>query len=335
MAGFDLDMNATDPEALAGIFNQIESGELPNDPPVETPPEPQAEAPVRKEPDAVVVPAAVKEGQADPEPEGVATKDGKHVIPYSVLQGVRDRAARAEQLAKDAADRIAELEAQVKSGNQEANQGDHARTNPPTTDADELSTDDLEALKEDFPTVYKAIMSAQATARALEARLNPVVDTIQQGVDARARTEQEVVQDAIDSVPKMAHIQASDPATWKLAKDLDAALRTQDHWQGKPLSERFAKVIELVEMSSGAIKLAVPPPPPPTTEETRKAAQALAAKGAKASRTDVPTSLSDFPSGLPAATDEAEAATSMTAQQLADKFTAMSPEAMDAYLQSL
>ena len=79
---------------------------------------------------SVAVAQQAKQGQAEPEqePQGIATKDGKHVIPYSVLKSERDRATRAEQLANEMQERVKALESMVQSGNQGAKQGESART---------------------------------------------------------------------------------------------------------------------------------------------------------------------------------------------------------------
>lgn len=330
----EFDVNTTDPEQLAKVFEQLESGETP----VAKEPEPApAEVVTVKNDPAPDETQQAKQGQAatEPEPEGVATKDGKHVIPYSVLKSERDRATRAEQLANEMAEKVKALEA-AQSGNQGAKQGESARTDQQQPTVSDLSPEDLAALKEDFPTVYKAMMVSMAAAERLAAQLQPVQETVRNAEAEKERTAQESVQDAIDSVPKLAHIQASNKEAFELAKQFDATLRTQKAWADKPLSERFAKVAEMVESTIGPID--VPggkPTSQPNAEDLRKAAIAKAAQAAKASRTDVPTSLSEFPAGQNAAQDEREAAESLTPLQLAAKFSSMSPEQMDAYFQTL
>lgn len=340
MAGNDIDLSnlSNDPEELAAVFAQLENGDVPK-PADPAPSEPPAEQPKDAKTDPVPAQDGKqedKQGQTEPEPEGVATKDGRNVIPYGVLKSERERASRAEQLAKEMQDRVAALEEMVKTVNQGAKQGESARTDQQTPNVDQLSPEDLEALKEDFPTVYKAVMASMAAAKALEAKLEPVERSVQEDATERARSATETVQEAIDSVPKMAHIQASDAAAFDLAKQFDATLRTQAAWADKPLSERFAKVIEMVESAIGQIDVpGSKPPPQPSTEDLKKAAQAKAALAAKATRTNVPNSLSEFPVGDPAAQDEREAAENMSALQLADKFASMTPDQMDAYFRTL
>ncbi len=337
MADFDLSNLSSDPEALVDVFNKLEAGEnldsTPVDPPVDPPKdEPKAEqTEVGKE---------TQTQQTEPEgtePAGVATKDGKHVIPYSVLKSERDRATRAEQIAKDMQDRIAQLESAVQNQNQGAKSGESARTETPEPTAEQLSQEDLELLKDDFPTVYKAVMASMAAAKALEAKLQPMTEKMANAEAEQARTTQEAVQDAIDSVPKMAHIQANDTEAFELAKQFDATLRSQAKWADKPLSERFAKVVEMVEAATGE-QIAVPGQANQTQQspaDLRKAAIAAAQAAAKATKTNVPTSLSEFGAGDPAATDERQAAESMSPLQLAERMSKMTPDQMEAYFASL
>ena len=263
--------------------------------------------------------------------DGVATKDGKHVIPYSVLKGERERANRAEQLLREAHERLNQMEQQSRPGS-EAKDGGIAPTEPEATD--ELSDEDLEALKEDFPTVYAGIQAAMARTKALEAKLQPVEQSIQQQEQNRQRTEADQIQDAIDAVPKLAHIQSNDKAAFQTAVQFDQLLRSQPEWADKPMEERFAKVVEMVESVKGAITL-------PNGQkslsaaEMAAAARAKAAETAKAKGTQAPISLSEAPPGVAPAADEIQALEQMNPLQLAAKFDSMTPEQIDAYLSTI
>lgn len=336
MADFDLDNLANDPESLAAAFAAIESGEdltaKPADP---APKEPEAatpEAPAKVEPEGKT---QQTDGLDNAEPEGVATKDGKRVIPYAVLKSERERASRAESMAEEMKTRVAELEAIVKAS-EGAKTGESARTETQTTVASDLSPEDLEALKEDFPTVYKSLMASMAAVKALEAKLAPVENTVREAQADQARSAAETVQDAIDSIPKLAHIQATNPEAFELAKQFDATLRTQAKWANVPLSQRFEKVTQMVEAALGEIEV---PGQAKTAqmsaEDLKAAAAAKAAAATKANKSAVPTSLSEFPAGNPAAQDEREAAENMTTLQLAEHLAKMTPDQMDAYFQSL
>lgn len=322
MAGMNLEtIDFSDPEQLAQAFEQLEASEPPNE---EVKAEKAAATEEKTQQEA-------DKASAEPEPEGVATKDGRHVIPYSVLKSERERATRAEQIAAEMRERVEKLETMVQQGSQGAKQGESART----TEApeSEISQDDLEDLKENFPTVYKAVMGMQAKAQHLESKLQPVEETVKSQAEEQARSNAETVQDAIDSVPKLAHIQANDPAAFELAKQFDATLRDTTAWKDRPISERFAKVAEMVETAMGPIEIPGSKQAP-TQAELRKAAEAKAAQAARG-RANVPTSLSEFPAGQHAAQDEREAAEQLTPVQLAEKFARMTPEQMDAYFQEL
>lgn len=334
--GLELDLNnlSDNPEDLVKVFEQLEAGDTPKA--AAPDPEPSKDESAKRNQQNQDEQKA-EQGQSEPEsePQGIATKDGKHVIPYSVLKSERDRASRAEQLAAEMRERVAALEAAVQAASQGAKPGESARTDANQPAVSDLSSDDLEALKEDFPTVYKAVQAAMAKAAQLEAKLQPVEDSVRSAEAEQARSATETVQDAIDAVPKLAHIQATDAEAFELAKQFDATLRTQNAWAGKPLTERFAKVAEMVEAALGPIDLPGNKTASPSAEELKAAAKAKADAAAKASRTNVPTSLSEFPVGQHAAQDEREAAESMTALQLAEKFASMTPDQMDAYFRNL
>ena len=334
MADFDLETLAHDPESLAKAFMQIEAGEEPTT----REPDPASTAPQSKEPVKVEPESSTQqqqEGLDDAEPEGVATKDGKRVIPYAVLKSERERASRAESIAEEMRNRVADLEAIVKAASEGAKPGESARTENPTTPVNDLSPEDLETLKEDFPTVYKAVMASMAAAKALEAKLQPVEETVREAQVEQQRSEAETVQDAIDSIPKLAHIQANNQEAFELAKQFDASLRNQPAWANKPLSERFEKVTEMVEAALGAIDVPGAKTDQLNAGQLRAQAQAKAASATKANKSAVPTSLSEFPVGEPPAQDERNAAETMTHGQLAELLSGMTPDQMDAYFQSL
>lgn len=328
MAGtpMEFDENTTDPVTLAAMFESMDKG---------APETPQADPAAAPEP-AKVEPAVEEQANAaavEKEPDGVATKDGKHIIPYSVLKADRDRATRAEEALRAAQDQLAALQQNAGQGVKEGNPATpHQEAN-----ASGMSDEDMAALKEDFPTVYKGLMAMQAQAASLQSQLKPVQDSVSSAEQIQRLTVAEQVQDAIDSTPKLAHIMASDQAAYELAKQFDNTLKANSAWADKPLSERFAKVIEMVELAHGAITVpgqAMPQPAQKSAEQLKQEAKAVAAASAQAGKTTVPTSLSDFPAGQHAASDEREAVENMTPLQIAQKFASMSPDKLEAYLQN-
>ena len=328
-----LDMNSVaDPADALKLFEELASAneQSPYDTPAAEPaaqaaPEAKTEAPTE------AVEAVMQESEQ--EAAGVATKDGKHVIPYSVLKSERERATAAERALTEMQTRLAALEAQAKA-QPTANTGDSAGTMPePVAEAD-MSEAELALLEEDFPTVAKAIRSAIAKAAALEAKLAPMENVVRADVQAREQTRAASVQDAIDAVPKLAHIQASDPDAFAAAKQFDAVLQNSPQWADKPLADRFAKVIEMVESMHGAIT--IPGQPAPAVAKTPAQLREEAARTvAAAAKPPVPTSLSQFPAGEPVSTDEAAAMESMSHADIAGKLARMTPTQQLHFLSNL
>lgn len=269
------------------------------------------------------------------EPDGVLTKDGAHVIPYKVLESERKRAARAEQELRDREQKLAELKErlmQIESG-QMPRTGDDGNTHASINDTDDaISPEEMEAIKEDFPTLYKAIQAISKKTETIESRLNPVVE-VAKAVEDERRTSVEIsVQDAIDSVPKLAYMQAQMPEAFAMAKQFDGMLRDSSAWADKPLHERFAKVTEMVEQALGEIRL--PGQQPSQQDEAARLVAAAAEKARKSGQ--VPTSLSSFPPGVPPAAIEASSEIeSLSVTQLAENMLKMSPDALDEYLSKI
>ena len=328
------------PEELHQAFEQIESGEdvlLGTEPaePVSPKESPQE---VASPPDPVTPESPAPATEPETEADGVATRDGKHVIPYAVLRSERERATRAEQMVREAMERVAQLEARLGSAGQSAPQGANIGENARAeTEMPALSDEDLVALKEDFPTVHKALMVSIAQQKALESKLQPVEERVYGYVREREQTMAATVQETIDQIPKLAFMQANQPEAFALASQFDAVLREQPAWADKPLSERFARVTAMVESALGEVRLPdekkAAETPVKNPEDLARAARQLAEKTAQAP--SVPTSLSDFPAGQAAAQDEHEAAERLSPLQLAEKFSRLSPDEMDAYFQNL
>jgi len=341
--GIEIDLNSVpeNPEDALRMLEAIEAGTQPAAaPPVapETAATPTADTTTAaSEPSSKTQQA---DSKAEPDPEGVATKDGKHVIPYSVLKSERDQRTAAQTALQEALQRVTNLEAAISASAKGANSGAAARAaEAVTAEAPAMSDADLEALKDDFPTVYKALKATMDHAARLEQQVRETAGFKQEIEAASQRNVEETVQDAIDSNPKLAHIQSSNQAAFKLAQSFDDTLKSIPEWASKPMSERFAKVIEMVEQTSGEIKLpggkSKTDVPTANAADLKQAAQAAAAAQAKASKTNVPVSLSEFPVGEPPAQDERNAVESMTHFQLAAKLGSMSPEKMEAYLANL
>ena len=199
--------------------------------------------------------------------------------------------------------------------------------------AEGLLTDEERA---DFPALAK-IEKALQEVSTKQATSGPAP---QPAKEEHLRQQQEdptedVVQDAIDSVPVLAGWQASDPEKWKRAVAHDEVLRESPKWKDKPLTERFAHVAkvvadeydeQIVEQPRAAVSSPAPKQPAQAArQDPREAAQQAARKA--------PSTLSDFKGGTPEASRDPM--DRLPAFKQVAKFSDMTDAEIDAHLARL
>lgn len=251
---------------------------------------------------------------ADIQPGAVIkTKDGKHEIPYAVLQKERERTKQLEA-------QLAEMSAKVANAAAEA-----TGTQPDSTRdvAEIISADELAQLKEDAPTLAATFEKMIAQIDSLKATASRVEKNEQEQV-------QNVVQAAIDAHPKLAYVQASDPEKFSVIAEMDVWARTQPALKDLSLADRFAKVLSMYEVAHGAIEL------PASASGSKVVATDAKAKAdaaiAKALAAAAPNTLTDIPGGNPPPANDIEAAAGMSAAALTAQFMNMTQAEMDKYL---
>lgn len=238
------------------------------------------EAPVAP-PQSSEAPAAATPG-AEPPPEqvaGVATRDGKHVIPYAVLESAREKARRTE---------AAEAEAQRLREQMEAMQAQlqehQAAGTAPVDDVPLHSEEEIARAAADFPELAATMRNSNALAQrlaALQQRVAtaPAAPAATPGVDP--------IQDAIDQHPLLARWQAKGGGVWGDCVELDKALRADPAWASRPMSERFAEVQRRIAADLG---VDVPPPaanPTPNNPAPAPAPEPLAASSVRPTLSDL------------------------------------------------
>lgn len=233
----------------------------------------QAEPPAQENSAA---PAAAEE--VETEAAGIATKDGKRVIPFAVLQDTRNK---ANELAKTVERLQRELEAK-QAGTTTAKTDAQA-----AADASALSDEDLSDIEADFPAVAKL---AQAY-KALQAQVTEVKTASQKQADATQATADVDLQALIDERPLLSKWQARGGAAWAEAVALDKELQADAQWANKPMAQRFEEVERRIAEDFG-IQIAKPAPAPAPKTGPAKAAEPVA--------TTVTPTLTDF-NGRPAA----------------------------------
>lgn len=264
--------------------------------------------------DAAQIPVETQNAEVAP----VQTRDGKHTIPYEVLASTRAAKEAAEAARADLQTKLDALQAQVSA----------SAANPAANAAPEstITPEELAEMQENFPVMAKAYQAMQANLD----RLQQAAATQQRAQQAATQqSEASSVQDLIDANPKLAYLQASDPAAWQRAIALDDQLRNNPTTAHLPMADRFTKVAAMYEVIHGAINA------PVVTAPVTKPAVSIDAVLAKANQTAAPHSLSDLPGGSAVATSEVGNLENMSGAEISQNLMSMSPKAREAYLNSL
>lgn len=288
----------TDPDQIAALMAQMDG----------TP------APEQAENDAT---AGVEEAEGEQEkteeaPQQVdeeapiASKDGKHTIPYDVLKSERERRKAAEQAMQELQARIDAMQQTGKP--QEVAEG-------------EASTDDLDSMAEDFPAVAKLL----AHTRKLEQQLQTVAQRMEQEDRQRQEATMSEVRQAVDANPTLLHWEHNDPDRWAAAIEADTKLQASPAHRGLTLEARLAKAVEIVDAFYGPDTTAPRAPTKPQNSPPKKAAAAK----------DAPRTLSDIPGGAVPASDPIEAFAQMSADRLGAQMANMTPDQISALLNRL
>ncbi len=343
---FDLTGKET-PEQLEALLDQMGDVEVVDEglsdepvattatPPVATPPatavKPGDQAAAQPDKEGVTAaaatPAATVE-QADPA-KGILSKDGKHFIPYDVLEAARAEAKRNAEAGQQTAAQLAESQRQLDVlTRQLASLGAKPAELPEKT---QISPEQINAIRESFPELATILDSVVQK-----------IDYLQQRNPAPATTGNAVM-DAISQIPDLKSWMEKDADRFQLATHLDSKLEKDPAWKDKPLAERFAEVTKRVKLAYGD---AVEPPVAPanTTAATDKptdaqlsaeALQKLAAEklAAATAAAKIPGSPSDLGQANTTSADSVlEKAATASDGELMKMFAGMSEAQIEAIL---
>ena len=236
----------------------------------------------------------------------IASKDGKHTIPYDVLKSERERRKAAEQAMQELQARIDAMQQTGKP--QEVAEG-------------EASTDDLDSMAEDFPAVAKLL----AHTRKLEQQLQTVAQRMEQEDRQRQEATMSEVRQAVDANPTLLHWEHNDPDRWAAAIEADTKLQASPAHRGLTLEQRLAKAVEIVDAFYGPDSAAPRAQAKPQNSPPKKAAAAK----------EAPRTLSDIPGGAVPASDPIEAFAQMSADRLGAQMANMTPDQINALLNRL
>lgn len=303
--------------------------------------------------------AASSDGKGDDkkdgrDPAGVLTADGKHVMPYDVLKGARERAdtektarLEAERREREARETAVKLEADLKALRESvaAGKGGDKVDDKAKEDRVAALREQAEAIRSEMPafaSMFDSMLDEITDARTAVAKAQTTVETreaehklTQAEIEKRARDELDKrVREAIDSNPVLAYWEAQDAAAFDKAAEFDIGLRNDPYWQGKSFSERFD---EAVRRTREVLPAAKEPPKVPNKEDTIKAAADLKKRAEKAvedakAKGGEPSTLSDLPGGASPGTDAIENIETISPAVLANRMDKMNDAEMQNFL---
>ena len=301
------------PDDPAKLAEQLQIGadsEKEPEKPAEAKPEAKpAEEPKKDDPD----PARAGKDDEGPGDVRKALAEARH----KEREARREATANVERI-KALESEKAELEAKIKAAG--AKPDAEVEVEAPKTE-DESETLKLIAAIEDDAPQLAAVMKAQVEGRKADrAQITTLAETVKSlneqlsGVVTRERTEEEdakrVAQSEVDKAiqgnPTLSYLHDMADSNerakdlWVQAGQIDTVLKGQARWQGKPFAERFAKVVEMLEVDNGKIEL----PPEYLTKEQLEAQAKRKSEEAKGKGGQRPSTLSDLPGGLPPAQDQ-------------------------------
>jgi hypothetical protein len=281
-------------------------------------------------------PSGADEQAKEPDHEdhaaGVSTKDGKGVIPYTVLKETRARASVLQQEKEQLEQEREYLKQQLEQLVQIPQPGaavPQVESNPDETLSEIADMrEQARALEDDFPE-NAALIKRQADLLEKMYRRQLVVESnIMQEREAaqqdQAKAVSTSVQEAIDQIPELSAWQSAQGREWELALEQDRVLRKQPEWADKTFDERFAKVTEIVRVLMPSAAVA----PAPTLKSDPSSERPVAPT------TPPVNSLSDIPGGVAPVRNHAEQVEGMSAAALGNKMAGMTQDQLMDYLSS-
>ncbi|HBD3082854.1 TPA: hypothetical protein KIS13_002022 [Escherichia coli] len=183
----------------------------------------------------------------EPEAKGVLTRDGKHVIPYEVLEAERSGKQRAEQEAALLRGQIAEEKRRVELLTSQIHQAGMKPT--PLPENEKISDEQIARIREMYPEIGDAVASLIRKNNYLQSR----VQQSTQQAEGNGGEDLSPVLDAMNAVPVLKTWQESDPDRFSVAVSIDGKLQNDPAWKDKTLTERFAEVARRTQVAFGEV----------------------------------------------------------------------------------
>lgn len=269
---------------------------------------------------------AEEQGKQDDEPPRVVkTRDGKHEIPYSVLERERQKNLELQQ-------ELAQIKQQQQAIQDKAPETKDDQNAGQSADKDDF---DLEAYREEFgdeaAEAERKRRQKYADMEKRQAQLEKEIEDNrkwreQQEAKAKQTVESEI-NEAIDSIPELRDWRDKEDPMWDAAVALDNRLKNDPEFADLPYRDRFVKVVERLTGRTLSDKK--------TDDKSAEAALDKTLAEQEKSGGKPPSSLSDIPGGHAADQSEQDTLERMTTSQLERKFESMTPEQQSEYLARL
>ncbi|MEI7375671.1 hypothetical protein [Dickeya chrysanthemi] len=256
------------------------------------------------------------------------SKDGKHAIPYDVLEAERAEKRRLAESNQRTAAELAEAKRQLEVFTRQINAAGLQPAQLP--EKSQITQEQLDALRESFPDVANVI---DVLAQKVEH-----LQSVQPAPAAAHSAESNPVSAALDATPDLKAWQSGDPDRFTLAIHIDETLKQDPAWKDKSLTERFGEVVKRTRAAYGETVESAPPQPAPVgqpaqptaAELQQKAADVLAKATAAA---QLPASPSDIGQTATQSASLLEQAANASPEQLHAMFSGMTDAQIEALLE--
>lgn len=250
----------------------------------------------------------------------VATKDGKHTIPYEVLESVRKQNSVLS-------DQVLQMQQALQERDRLQQVLDRHGIKLDANHVEDIDPETLQQLQEDFPTVGNAIGKLVARVDALTKVQQPSVTPPQQ----------DPVTQAFQSIPELGQWQTHDRDRMDYAIVVDERLMNDPMWQSKTVTERFAEAVRQTKAAFGEESAVIPEPVKSVAPVTNVPPVPKTPAAAKPQANSLPSSPSEIGSTLRSepVKGDPNRYTGMSANQLQNEFSQMSTDELDRLLDTL
>ncbi|EGI5052067.1 hypothetical protein CRQ31_07390 [Salmonella enterica subsp. enterica serovar Worthington] len=332
----DLEITGAEtPEELEALLDKIGDIEVSDDEQTETPlpDKPDNHQPEVQTGDTVVPTPGTETDEGtgardDQEPEkgGILTRDGKHIIPYDVLEAER---ADKQRLAQQSLTLQQQLEEYKRRNDLLTSQINQAGMTPePLPENLRITDEQIARVRDAYPDLAELMSTMVRKYDYLQSRIqeNP------QDLSASSPDISPVLE-AMEAVPDLKAWQNSDPDRFSLAVHLDEKLQSDPDWKDKPLTERFTEVARRTRAAYGERDSQTDTGDDPVTPDPRILNAAAQKEAAARNEVQLPESPSDIGAGASESGDVVARAASASPEELARMMAGMSDAEIDALME--